>query len=760
MNKAILVFLFASSLAAQVQIGKNVQIGSNAAAGVTSVTNGDGTLTISPTAGAVIAAINLAHINHWTGAQTFDNITVTGTCTGCGGSGSVSGLTAGYIPLAGSATTITANSHIHENTAGQTTLTQKLVISAPGNGMAAVEGTAPSGIASSDVLWPDSTAHRWVMNNNNAGPVKAVGIATAGTSGNCVKLAANGIDVVDNGTACGPGANFITRGLTALYLFREGSGATTAFDTSGANSCSGAPCNITLGGGTDPTMTTLGLNLATVSAVGGGSQVYTTLPAALVPFKSITVGTYVPATANGAFLVPTNWSSSQNSDGSNYWTLLYSPGGWKVMNGSNGKGFGSNEYMQIGGSPVTQIVDSWVGAATHTWVVGTNASTDPDHIYLNNGEGTYVVQGATLGGGTYMTTPFYIGNAVPLYPTYRTGFPGTVTCMAVYSVQLTAAEAVQNDNACNQLAASRGINTIVIPNPTQTNQIACTGDSIFSNIGSTTPVCSSMSGLTNTYTTNANGLPGWTCKEIQTLVPFRESYLFSSYNPRAVGIVECGNNDAQLGTSPANVTNAIISLGKSLHSIGAQRVFLTTLMSSVGYGTSDSTLKDVINPLIRNAAAANGYGLIDYATNANLGADGAGSNTTYFIDGIHPTTTGKGIMAAMMSNAVNEWDGSTLAGGCPNLTVAATYTETAADGCIRANSASNNVAITLVSCAGYSQPRYVKNISTGGNTVTVTPASGEQIDGSGSAVTVANAATLTLYPRAADSTGTCHWERY
>jgi hypothetical protein len=122
-----------------VQIGKNVQIGSNAAAGVTSVTNGDGTLTISPTAGAVIAAINLAHINTWTANQTFGNITVTGTCTGCGGSGSVSGLTAGYIPLAGSATTITANSHIHENTAGQTTVTQKLVVT--GSGIPVATGT-------------------------------------------------------------------------------------------------------------------------------------------------------------------------------------------------------------------------------------------------------------------------------------------------------------------------------------------------------------------------------------------------------------------------------------------------------------------------------------------------------------------------------------------------------------------------------------------------------------------------------------------
>jgi hypothetical protein len=38
---------------------------------VTSVTNSDGTLTISPTTGAVVASIALGHANSWTGAQTF-----------------------------------------------------------------------------------------------------------------------------------------------------------------------------------------------------------------------------------------------------------------------------------------------------------------------------------------------------------------------------------------------------------------------------------------------------------------------------------------------------------------------------------------------------------------------------------------------------------------------------------------------------------------------------------------------------------------
>jgi len=41
--------------------------------GVTSVSNSDGTLTISPTTGAVVASLNLGRNNVWTGQQTFSN---------------------------------------------------------------------------------------------------------------------------------------------------------------------------------------------------------------------------------------------------------------------------------------------------------------------------------------------------------------------------------------------------------------------------------------------------------------------------------------------------------------------------------------------------------------------------------------------------------------------------------------------------------------------------------------------------------------
>jgi len=61
------------------------------------------------------------------------------------------------------------------------------------------EETAPGGTAGQDIFWGDSTAHRFKMNNNNGGAFLIPGINAAGVAGNGVKLAANGIDIVDAG---------------------------------------------------------------------------------------------------------------------------------------------------------------------------------------------------------------------------------------------------------------------------------------------------------------------------------------------------------------------------------------------------------------------------------------------------------------------------------------------------------------------------------------------------------------------------------
>lgn len=86
-----------------------------------------------------------------------------------------------------------------------------------------VEQVAPSGIASSDLLYADSTAHRWKMNNNNGGADTVVGAATTDTLTNkTISSPVNGFTTVGQSVAVIVAAVDLTAqnnniGATTLY---------------------------------------------------------------------------------------------------------------------------------------------------------------------------------------------------------------------------------------------------------------------------------------------------------------------------------------------------------------------------------------------------------------------------------------------------------------------------------------------------------------------------------------------------------------
>ena len=546
---------------------------------------------------------------------------------------------------------------------------------------------------------------------------------------------------------------FVTRGISSLYLANEGVGATVLHDISGANACSGAPCDVTLtGAATDPVFTSQGLNLISVSTEGGGNQTFLNMPTGLSSARSLTIGSYIAPPTNGAFALPASYGAS---DLNTYFALVSSDaGGLQILAGPSNRGSGITPYLQVNGEVSTSYVDNWIGAGTRTFTLGTNASSDPDHAYLNGAELTYTQQGASAGGQT--GHHYILGNFPALYPSYSTGLPGIISCVATYTVELTSEEALQNDAACNAVMASRGVPVTVTASASRANVIACTGDSIFSNIGGTTPVCNSLSGLNDTYTAYANGIPGWTCESIQSLVPLREKSVMSPFAGKSVGVVECGQNNIAQGDASTTVANRVVGLGKAMKASGVDYVFLTTLMSADGRDAN----KDAINPLIRAGAAANGFGLVDFNATQMM-ADGASANTTYFLDGIHPTALSKtAYMAAPIVNNINEHYGSTLEGGCPTIVNAATYAEAAADGCVQVDNTSNAVAVTLPDCMGYSKARRIKNLGNSASAVTVLPNGSELVDGSNSPITIANKAMFVVMPvTTSDATGGCHWSK-
>jgi hypothetical protein len=149
-----------------------------------------------------------------------------GNATGCAsiGGGGISGLTTGKIPVATSSTAI-GNSPLDTTTnAGAVTSSQDLYApafhstdtSGAGFGFSGTEGTAVSGASGVDGFWADSTAHRFRMNNNNAGAVSVVGIGTAGTSGHIPVFSSNGVDIQDSGAAGFTGSCASTTTLTVV----------------------------------------------------------------------------------------------------------------------------------------------------------------------------------------------------------------------------------------------------------------------------------------------------------------------------------------------------------------------------------------------------------------------------------------------------------------------------------------------------------------------------------------------------------------
>ena len=168
--------------------------------GVSSVSNTDGTLSISPTTGAVIGGINLGHTYVWTGFHTFTvgvNLSGTssplqlngsagaagqcpvsggvgvtpswGTCGGGGGGISGSGTT-GFVPL-WTGTTAIGNSHLDDGvtTAATITSTEPIAISGTVHGVIVPAGTAVSGLAANVVYASDATTGFAEVNENNTG---------------------------------------------------------------------------------------------------------------------------------------------------------------------------------------------------------------------------------------------------------------------------------------------------------------------------------------------------------------------------------------------------------------------------------------------------------------------------------------------------------------------------------------------------------------------------------------------------------------
>lgn len=191
--------------------------GSGGGGAVNSVANSDGTLTITPTTGAVVASLALGHANTWTALQTFSaginlsgsvspfelggsagtsgqclisaGTSATPTWGTCGSGGGVTGSgTTGYIP-AWTGSTAIGNSHMDDGvtTAGTITSSEPVAITGSTHGLTIPAGTAVSGVVGKVVYASDATNGYAEVNENNTGLSRICTVA----NGLCVGSSTN-----------------------------------------------------------------------------------------------------------------------------------------------------------------------------------------------------------------------------------------------------------------------------------------------------------------------------------------------------------------------------------------------------------------------------------------------------------------------------------------------------------------------------------------------------------------------------------------
>lgn len=617
-----------------------------------------------------------------------------------------------------------------------------------------------------------------VIGNFTGSPAAPVASSTPAFSG--VNVSNVPVSQLTSGGLVSP----ITTGLLGEYHLQESSSASPAADFSGLGNNGTYFGTPTLPGGTLGGMT---------SAGAGGMDFPASFNTALtfafyscLSAQTLNASTVFPLAIGGITVAGTPTNSSLKAFGLMTMAVNTAPA-------LTGALLGKYNYSLSTYTDSTVPTSSQQGSdGCHLFTLVRDTSTD--HLYIDGNEATlYRTQG---GSSTLTPISGSMGLGMPHYatlPQVAYGFPFPIYYSVVFSGALTATQVNALAGSVQTYEQLRGVIKPPVTFSDAGNQLLFVGDSITWGvqptawprlISTTTPyiVITGTTGAGNNIAT-----PSW---KLSDMIQECESRGYGSFNPNSATTVVIwgGTNSMALATGTGQIAAATayqeLRRLVQCYKRRAPRVIVTTMISRVGTGFGGNTmdlLKNQYNDFIRRDYAG-ADGMWDIASYTNFGADGAATTGNTFAptgcggagcfasDGIHPSASpnGENTVAGLFSNYIN-WLDSVQNGTRPLLITPATYTEFPDDVAVNANPTGASQTITLPSAMGLvGTGRYIFNIqATGANTVTVSAASGENIDGSTTmlcpnATKCAFRSVLgaTLGTSTADSVSGAHWEQF
>jgi len=545
----------------------------------------------------------------------------------------------------------------------------------------------------------------------------------------------------------GGGSGTLTPNATADYTFMQGTGTTVADVTGNGNN------GTLLSGANAPSWVQNGLSFTSASPTQG-----VTLPTALNSTKTFEFAVYVnpfPA-ANGlaqANQYPVFLTSSLGASGVN---LIHS--------GPNPGAFVPAIFA--GGVTKTTMSQMFSGFHVLTFVLGTG-SGNLDRAYIDGIEYPYSTQSFSFGAQS--SGNFFLGSG-GVAPYSASGLLGTMYRARFFSAQLTPAQVLSDSLAITSEVAARGVpvtpQQILSSSPVLNivgDSISCAWDGTRCNDAYS---WSSQLALVNqpAYTRTNWAIYGATIQGMAGSEPDRVARRCNTSSGQAIAMVEAGINDLRNGT-PAQTFQYLVGEIQTLKKAGC-KVFVGTMLSdggnsgAAGTPTMDSQ-KNAYNALIlQQAKSAGADGIVDFAANPLMGADGANMGSTFLSDHTHPSATGEQLMAAAATNVLNYYFGYNEVN--PHTVTSLPYSMTAADGVVSLAGVTGSGSLTLPDCTGQSGANYRINNPQSASAVTVTPLNSSQLINGiafGSPVTVPANSTLTLrdVPNPKTVSG-CHWE--